>query len=84
MAKNKNSAKPHTLKNLNASINQYGELEFTGKNKGNKNFQQTLPVTPPCVLFWDDTIDNFIAFKIDGIIPDSYELVDVIIDIKDV
>lgn len=84
MAKNKVGAKPHTHKNLNVSINEYGELELTGKNKGNKNFQQTLPVIPPCVLFWDDTIENFVAYKIDGNIPGNYELVDVILDIKDI
>ena len=84
MAKTINDAKASTHKEINISINKNDELEITGKNKGNKGFQQTIPVNPPCLLFWDDKIDNFVVFKIEGEIPENYELVKTILSIKDI
>lgn len=74
----KKSIGQNRAKNISISQNSQNELVISGKSRKDKDFQQTLNVPAPCVVFWDDDNDLFVALKIQGEVPDAYELVDVI------
>lgn len=76
------SAPQHKLKQLAVSFNANGELVLSGKGATDKNFSQTLPVTAPCVLLWDNATENFFALPIPGDIREDVELVDVILKVE--
>lgn len=74
----KRSIAQHRSKSLSINVNQQGEYVLNGKSRKDKNFSQTLQVNAPCVVFWDDDSDQFVALPISGEIPDTFELVDII------
>ena len=56
---------------------------LSGKSRNKKNFSQTIPLRPPCVVLWEESIENFIVIPIAGEVSDTAELVDVILRVED-
>jgi len=74
----KKSANKNRAKNISISQNEQNELVLSGKSRKDKNFEQTLSIPAPCIVFWDDDNDQFVAVPIAAEIPDAYEFVDII------
>lgn len=75
-----NNIAPCEAEGISYTTNEYGELVIVGTY--NKiPVKQTLPVHPPCILYFDTKTSNFQAVKLDDI-PDTFQIVQYITSIK--
>lgn len=78
MARSKTAKLGHKLKALNVVVKDNGEFLLTGKDRGNRGFYQTLPIAPPCAVFWDEVTQMFTSVQFAGEVQESWELVEII------